>query len=395
MPVPARTATSAAMRARSRCGGDRKRSAGACVVELLVRCGALLAQCLHAPALHFGEVQIHARGLDRGVGLAHLGLEDLALDLDQHLAALDHVAFLDGDALDDAGHARAHLRLLLGLDRANRDHDPFEAYALGDGRGDRGVLAAIAARGRSEHQREERAGAGGARNLTEATRRSEAPTLPDRSDCEVRERPVPRRIVREPRCDLRGAATPLRRAQRRREMIDPSIDFSIAPCSLGRMLVAGTPRGVCFVAFAECESELRERLATRFPFAAPERDDVRLKPWVERLGAYVDGLAARLDVPLDVGGTRFQRDVWAALRRIPRGRTRTYGEIAAGLGRERGARAVARACAANPVPVAIPCHRVVPASGGAGGYAWGTARKRALLEREGVTLDGSEPSCQR
>jgi len=179
-------------------------------------------------------------------------------------------------------------------------------------------------------------------------------------------------------------------------MTDSSIDFSIAPCSLGRMLVAGTPRGVCYVAFADEEPELCERLATRFPFAAPERDDVRLKPWVERLVAYVDGFAARLEVPLDVGGTRFQRDVWAALRRIPRGRTRTYGEIAADLGRVRGARAVARACAANPVAVAIPCHRVVPAGGGAGGYAWGAARKRALLAREGASLaDGSDPSCQR
>jgi AraC family transcriptional regulator of adaptative response/methylated-DNA-[protein]-cysteine methyltransferase len=181
-------------------------------------------------------------------------------------------------------------------------------------------------------------------------------------------------------------------------MTDSSIDFSIAPCRLGRMLVAGTRRGVCYVAFGDGEAELRRRLAARFPFAAPDRDDVRLKPWVERLVACVDGFASRPDVPLDVGGTRFQRDVWAALRRIPRGRTRTYGEIAADLGRARGARAVARACAANPVPVAIPCHRVVPASGGAGGYAWGTRRKRALLEREGVVLDdgaGAEPSCQR
>lgn len=179
-------------------------------------------------------------------------------------------------------------------------------------------------------------------------------------------------------------------------MTDSSIDFSIAPCSLGRMLVAGTPRGVCYVAFADAEGELHDRLASRFPFAAPERDDVRLKPWVERLVAYVDGFATRLEVPLDVGGTRFQREVWAALRRIPRGRTRTYGELAADLGRVRGARAVARACAANPVPVAIPCHRVVPAAGGAGGYAWGAARKRALLEREGTSLaEGSDPSCQR
>ncbi|MBW2316654.1 MAG: methylated-DNA--[protein]-cysteine S-methyltransferase [Deltaproteobacteria bacterium] len=180
---------------------------------------------------------------------------------------------------------------------------------------------------------------------------------------------------------------------------DLSIDFSITRCSLGRMLVAGTRRGVCFVAFADGETELRARLDARFPFAAPERDDVRLKPWVERLLDYVDGFAQRLDVPLDVGGTRFQRDVWAALRRIPRGHTRTYGELAVELGRSRGARAIAGACAANPVAVAIPCHRVVPARGGVGGYAWGAARKRALLEREGVALEAepeaSASSCQR
>ena len=177
-------------------------------------------------------------------------------------------------------------------------------------------------------------------------------------------------------------------------LTDSSIDFSISPCSLGSMLVAGTRRGICQVAFGDNEGELLARLEARFPFAAPERDEVRLKPWVERLLAYLDGETPRLDVPLDVGGTRFQREVWAALRRIPRGRTRTYGEVARDVGRVRGARAVARACAANPVAVAIPCHRVVPAGGGTGGYAWGAARKRALLEREGATA-ASDSSCQR
>lgn len=181
---------------------------------------------------------------------------------------------------------------------------------------------------------------------------------------------------------------------------DPSIDFTLAPCSLGWMLVAATRRGVCYAAFGDDEAELRGRLDARFPFAAPERDDARLKPWLERLLAYVDGDATRLDVPLDVGGTRFQREVWDALRAIPRGRTRTYGEIARDLGHARAARAVARACAANPVPVAIPCHRVVPAGGGVGGYAFGAERKRALLAREGAgdgasrAGDGAPASCE-
>jgi AraC family transcriptional regulator of adaptative response/methylated-DNA-[protein]-cysteine methyltransferase len=167
-------------------------------------------------------------------------------------------------------------------------------------------------------------------------------------------------------------------------MIDGSIAYTLLECSLGHVLVAGTPRGLCHVAFGEGEDELRAGLAARFPFAAPERDDARLESWAERLVDYAEGHARRLDVPLDVGGTRFQREVWSALRRIPRGTTRCYGEIARELGRRRGARAVARACAANPVPVAIPCHRVVPAGGGVGGYAFGSARKRLLLEREGA-----------
>ena len=186
------------------------------------------------------------------------------------------------------------------------------------------------------------------------------------------------------------------------DVIDGSIGYTIADTRLGPMLVAATRRGVCQVAFASEEAaddpaavdaELQAILHRRFPFAAAERDDVGLKRWSERLVAYVDGHASALDVPLDVGGTRFQREVWAALRRIPRGRTRSYGAIARDLGRARGARAVARACASNPVAVAIPCHRVVSEGGGTGGYAWGAARKRALLEAEGVVDD--DAPCQR
>lgn len=165
-------------------------------------------------------------------------------------------------------------------------------------------------------------------------------------------------------------------------MIDRSIDYTVGACSLGVIVLAATQRGVCHVAFADDEAEAGAVLARRFPFAAPERDDVRLLPWLEAILALVDGETSRADVPLDVGGTRFQREVWDALRAIPRGRTRSYGALAAGLGRTRGARAVARACAANPLAVLIPCHRATPESGGVGGYAWGSERKRALLERE-------------
>jgi AraC family transcriptional regulator of adaptative response/methylated-DNA-[protein]-cysteine methyltransferase len=162
------------------------------------------------------------------------------------------------------------------------------------------------------------------------------------------------------------------------------IRWTIRDTTLGPLLVAATPRGVCFAAFGASEAELERALAGELPFAELHRDDRALAAWAGALVAGVDGDGSRADVPLDVRGSRFQRRVWDALRAIPRGRTRSYGELAAALAAPHAARAVARACAANPVPVAIPCHRVVPKSGGTGGYAFGAWRKRALLAREGA-----------
>jgi len=127
---------------------------------------------------------------------------------------------------------------------------------------------------------------------------------------------------------------------------------------------------------------LIEGLRAELPAAALSEATAELAPWIELVRAYVAGEATLLEVPLDVRGTEFQLRVWGALRAIPRGETRTYGELAEQLGLPGGARAVARCCANNEVPIAIPCHRVVPATGDAGGYRWGRERKRRLLSIE-------------
>ena len=168
-----------------------------------------------------------------------------------------------------------------------------------------------------------------------------------------------------------------------------AIEFAVVPSTLGDLLVAASEKGVCQVRFADADLDLEEQLGREFPFAELRENPVRLKPWSDALVSYVDGLSAALEVPLDVSGSRFQRRVWEALGRIPRGETRTYSEVADSLGLPKGARAVARACASNPAAVAIPCHRVVPKRGELGGYRWGLHRKRALLQRE--RADGKAP----
>ncbi len=164
------------------------------------------------------------------------------------------------------------------------------------------------------------------------------------------------------------------------------IQYTIVSTPLGALLVAATARGVCLVCFGDREPDLKERLQAEFPFAVPTRDDVSLRPWSDALVSYVEGHADQISIPLDVGGSRFQRRVWDALRRIPRGETRTYSAVAKSLGQPKAARAVARACASNPVLVVVPCHRVVPMRGSSGGYAGGAERKRVLLDLEAENL---------
>jgi AraC family transcriptional regulator of adaptative response/methylated-DNA-[protein]-cysteine methyltransferase len=160
------------------------------------------------------------------------------------------------------------------------------------------------------------------------------------------------------------------------------ITYRVVECSLGHLLVAGTPRGVCNVRFGADPTQLVEGLESEFPFAAIEPDSGRLDAWVEALLRSLDGEELERAIPLDVRGSQFQRRVWTAICAIPYGATRSYSEIAGAVGRPRAARAVARACATNPVPLLVPCHRVVARGGQLGGYRYGVARKSALLARE-------------
>ena len=161
-----------------------------------------------------------------------------------------------------------------------------------------------------------------------------------------------------------------------------SIQYAIVDSPLGRLLVASTPRGVCAVAMGQSDQGLERALRAEYPAAAIMSDRGSLAGWIRPILAHLAGRRPRLDLPIDVQATAFQWQVWTALAVIPRGETRSYAEVASAIGRPGAARAVARACATNPVALAIPCHRVVPAAGGDGGYRWGAARKRALLEKE-------------
>jgi AraC family transcriptional regulator of adaptative response/methylated-DNA-[protein]-cysteine methyltransferase len=167
----------------------------------------------------------------------------------------------------------------------------------------------------------------------------------------------------------------------------PAIAYCVRDCALGSLLVAGTQRGVCFVRFGRGELELEQRLKGAFPFAPIARaESGEVAGWGDALAAYVDGRSDSAEVPLDVSGSRFEERVWAALRQIPQGETRSYSEVARAIGNPRAARAVARACAENPAAVVIPCHRVIEKAGTLGGYGGGVSRKRALLEREGASF---------
>jgi AraC family transcriptional regulator of adaptative response/methylated-DNA-[protein]-cysteine methyltransferase len=160
--------------------------------------------------------------------------------------------------------------------------------------------------------------------------------------------------------------------------------YAVGRGSLGRVLVAATERGLCAILLGDSPAELLADLKARFPNAALAKPPAGFSGWVEKVVRLVDHPARTggLDLPLDVRGTAFQRRVWEALRQIPAGKTATYSQVAERMGSRRAARAVAGACAANALAVAIPCHRVVAANGELAGYRWGVERKRRLLERE-------------
>lgn len=160
------------------------------------------------------------------------------------------------------------------------------------------------------------------------------------------------------------------------------IGYTLVDCPLGRLLLGATERGVCAVCLGNSDRALVRSLKDEYPEAELQRDGVDLAPWVREFLAYLTGKQPHLDLPLDVRATAFQWRVWQHLQSIPCGETRSYRAVAQALGEPTAARAVARACATNPVAVLIPCHRVVREDGGLGGYRWGLERKQALLERE-------------
>ncbi|HEX6993621.1 MAG TPA: bifunctional DNA-binding transcriptional regulator/O6-methylguanine-DNA methyltransferase Ada [Gammaproteobacteria bacterium] len=171
------------------------------------------------------------------------------------------------------------------------------------------------------------------------------------------------------------------------------IVYACRDTALGAVLLGATERGVCFAEFGDDERSLRERLRSEFPRAslepAPGAESPELDAWLDALVEHVEAGGPRPDLPLDLRGTAFQIKVWRFLLQIPDGSAMSYGEVAAGIGAPRAARAVARACAANRVAVLVPCHRVLRGDGGIGGYRWGTHRKRALLDGERRRRSGS------
>jgi len=164
-----------------------------------------------------------------------------------------------------------------------------------------------------------------------------------------------------------------------------AIRFAIDECSLGSILVARSELGLCAILLGDDPEALVGDLHERFPRAELSRGDTELETMVAKVVEFIEGPGTGLDLPLDVGGTPFQHRVWQALRELPAGRTTTYSEIASRIGAPTAVRAVAGACAANPLAVAIPCHRVLRTDGSLSGYRWGVERKRALLQREART----------
>ncbi|HEX8891566.1 MAG TPA: bifunctional DNA-binding transcriptional regulator/O6-methylguanine-DNA methyltransferase Ada [Pyrinomonadaceae bacterium] len=160
------------------------------------------------------------------------------------------------------------------------------------------------------------------------------------------------------------------------------IHFAVGECSLGLILVARSERGICAILLGDDPDELTRDLNNRFPRAKLIGGDAEFEHLVSKVVSLIESPAVGLELPLDVRGTSFQRRVWQALRKIPSGSTASYADIARRIGEPKSVRAVAQACGANPLAVAIPCHRVVRSDGALSGYRWGIERKRALLERE-------------
>ena len=160
------------------------------------------------------------------------------------------------------------------------------------------------------------------------------------------------------------------------------IGYTTASSHLGRLLVAGTAKGVSAIYIGDSDQRLEAELRREFPSAKISEDNAQVSRWIRQLLRHLSGEQPNLDLPLDVRATAFQRRVWQLLQQIPRGSTRSYGDLARTIGLPKAQRAVARACATNPAAILIPCHRVVREDGGLGGYRWGIKRKQTLLALE-------------
>lgn len=160
------------------------------------------------------------------------------------------------------------------------------------------------------------------------------------------------------------------------------ISYTIAESRPGWLLLASTDRGICSVMLGDEKQKLIDSLRLEFPRAEIGRDDLSLQSQVKTLVDSLTGQSPCVDLPLDVRGTAFQLRVWEELRRVPRGQTVSYGELAVRIGKPSATRAVAHACASNPVAIITPCHRVIRKDGHLGGYRWGIERKRKILEAE-------------
>jgi AraC family transcriptional regulator of adaptative response/methylated-DNA-[protein]-cysteine methyltransferase len=160
------------------------------------------------------------------------------------------------------------------------------------------------------------------------------------------------------------------------------IRFAVGACSLGAILVAASSRGICAITMGDDADALVRELQDRFPAATLLGGEAAFEQWVAQVVGFVEAPEVGLGLPLDIRGTAFQQRVWRALQAIAPGQTVSYAEIAQRIGAPKAVRAVAGACAANHLAVAIPCHRVVRSDGALSGYRWGVERKRALLARE-------------
>lgn len=160
------------------------------------------------------------------------------------------------------------------------------------------------------------------------------------------------------------------------------IHVAIVDSAIGRVLVATSEQGICAMLPGDDDAALRQALEQRFPQAVLLESQRPPEEWLSQIAAFLDDPRRGLMLPLDLRGTPFQQRVWEALRRIPAGDTASYTDIACRIGAPRAVRAVARACATNPLAVVVPCHRVLRRDGGISGYRWGVERKRLLLERE-------------